>query len=82
MNSMIKLIGVLVVINIFMYVGVTFSISAEGGRELNKDYNFHYEGDIIDQYMAGNIQLDELAEDTKDNWTNYDPGLNANFTQR
>lgn len=78
---MIKLIGVLIVLNIFMYIGVNFSISAEGGNELNKDYNFHFEGDLIDTFMTGNEDLGQIADDTKNNWTNYAIGLNANFTQ-
>ena len=61
MNTMIKMIGVLVVLNIFMYMGVNFAISADGGRQLNKDYNFHYEGDLIDKFMAGNVQLDAVS---------------------
>ena len=80
MKTMIKMLAVLFCMNIFMYLGVNFSISAEGGRELNKDYNFHFEGDIIDTFMSGNEDLDAIAQSTKDNWTDYNVGLDANFT--
>ncbi len=81
MNTMIKMITVLLILNIFMYIGVNFSISAESGHELNKDYNFHFKGDLIDSFMSGNEDLDQIAEDTKNNWTSYGVGLGANFTQ-
>lgn len=80
MNTMIKLLTVLLILNIFMYLGVNFSISAEDGHELNKDYNFHFKGDLIDTFMSGNTDLDQIAEDTKNNWTSYGIGLNASFT--
>ena len=80
MKTLIKMLAVLFCMNIFMYLGVNFSISAEGGRELNKDYNFHFEGDLIDRFMSGHDDLSTVAENTKANWTDYDVGLNANFT--
>ncbi len=80
MKTMIKMLAVLFCMNIFMYLGVNFSISAEGGRELNKDYNFHFEGDIMDTFLSGNQDMDDIVQSTKDNWTDYGVGLNANFT--
>lgn len=83
MNTMIKMLTLLVVINVFMYIGVNFSISAEGGRELNKVYNFHFKGDLIDSFMSGSNNLDTLTNNTKENWTSYDIEFdNATFTQR
>ena len=80
MKTMIKMLAVLFCLNIFMYLGVNFSISAEGGRELNKNYNFHFEGDIIDTFMSGTDSLDDITQSTKENWTDYDVGLNESFT--
>lgn len=81
MNTMIKMMTILLMINIFMYIGVNFSISAEGGRELNKDYNFHFKGDLVDTFMAGQNNLDTITEDTKENWTSYKQDFNNSFTQ-
>jgi hypothetical protein len=80
MQTMIKLIAVLICCNVFMYIAVNFSIGAENERELNKDYNFHFKGDLIDTFMSGSQDLNQIAENTKNNWTDYDVGLNANFT--
>ena len=80
MRTMIRMLTMLMIMNIFMYLGVNFSISAEGDRDLNKDYNFRFEGDLIDTFMSGNDDLNQIAENTKDNWTDYNIGLNANFT--
>ena len=65
----------------FMYLGVNFAISVDG-NQLNQDYNFHFEGDLMDTYLSGAQDLDTLAQDTKDNWTNYAVGLGGNFTAR
>ena len=80
MNTLIKLFAVLVVLNIFMYLGVNFSISAEGNSQLNKDYNFHFEGDLIDTFMSGQNSLDTITQDTKENWTSYGVNVEGNFT--
>lgn len=80
MNTLIKLFSVLVVLNIFMYMGVNFSISAEGGNSLNEDYNFHFEGDLIDSFFTGQNNLDTITQDTKENWTSYGVPIEGNFT--
>lgn len=81
MSTMIKMISLLVVLNLFMYIGVNFSMSADSQNSLNKDYNFHFKGDLIDTYLSGNDNLDSIAESTKENWTDYNIGLNANFSK-
>lgn len=80
MSTLIKLFTVLVVLNIFMYLGVNFSISAEGGNQLNTDYNFHFEGDLIDSFFKGQNNLDTITQDTKENWTSYGVPIEGNFT--
>ena len=80
MKTMIVMLTVVLILNIFMYVGINFSIAAEGGHSLNKQYWFHFNGDLIDVFMSGNEDLDKLAQDTKENWTSYGIGLNASFT--
>ena len=71
MNTLIKMVTLLIVINIFMYMAVNFSITAEGKDALNKDYNFYFENDLISQYMGGYNNVNKLTEDAKTNWTSY-----------
>jgi len=73
-STFIKMATVMIVLNVFMYLGVNFSISAEGNSELNKNYNFRFNGDLIDIFMGEEQynRLDQALEDTKNNWTSYD----------
>jgi len=81
MNTMIKLVTILAVLNIFMYMAVNFSISAEGGNDLNKRYKFHFDNDLIDTFMAGQNNLDDITKDTKENWTRYDVDFQNEFKE-
>jgi len=63
-----------------MYLGVNFSISAEDGNTLNTDYKFHFKNDLMDTFLSSNIDMDKIAQDTKENWTNYGIGYNGTFT--
>ena len=65
MSTLLKLVTTLFILNIFMYIGVNFSMSADGQNSLNKNYNFHFSGDLIDTFMSGNENLDIIAENTK-----------------
>lgn len=80
MNNLIKGLTIIFVMNIFMYLGVNFSISAEDGNTLNKDYKFHFENDLMDSFLSSNVDLDQIAQDTKENWTNYGIEFNGTFT--
>lgn len=71
MNTMIKMFTVLMILNIFMYLGVNFAITADNTEGLNPDYNFHFENDLIEQFLSSNIDVDEMTEGYKDNWTDY-----------
>lgn len=80
MGAMIKLFTTLIVLNIFMYMGVNFSASYDGANELNKDYAFHWENDLIDNYMQGDQTLDTITQNTKENWTDYNVQFNSSLT--
>lgn len=81
MNTLIKIVTTLLILNIFMYIVVNFSISADGVNSLNKNYNFHFENDLITNYLTGNTDFDTLAQNTKENWTDYGVGLNSNVNK-
>ena len=80
MGAMIKMFSALIILNIFMYLGVNFSISYDGQHQLNEDYNFFWEGDLIDTYMRGHATLDEITQNTKENWTSYGMEFNSSVT--
>ena len=80
MSTMIKLISALLVMNIFMYVAVNFSISADGENQLNEDFNFYFKGDLVDTFMGGRHNLDTITQNTKEGWTSYGIELNGTFT--
>lgn len=81
MSTMNKLLTTVLVLNLFMYIAVNFAISADGNNSLNPQYNFHFNGDLIDSFLSSNTDFDQIAQDTKDNWTNYDIAFEGNFTQ-
>ncbi len=80
MSTMIKMMSVLFILNIFMYVGVNFSMSADGENNLNKNYNFHFNGDLIDTFIKDQGTLDTMTQDYKENWTSYGIEFEGNFT--
>lgn len=80
MNTLTRLITIICVVNIFMYLAVNFSISAEGGHQLNRDYKFYFEGDMIDTYLSSRDDIDNMIRDSKGNWTNYGADINSEFT--
>lgn len=79
MNTLIRMVGMLVVVNLFMYIGVNFAMSVDGDG-LNENYNFHFEGDLVDQMLGGYTNLDTVSQDLKENWTSYGVNLNENFS--
>lgn len=79
MSNLIKILTIMMVLNIFMYLAVNFSISADEGFSLNKDYNFHFKGDLMDSVLGGSANINAIAQSAKDNWTNYGLELNGSF---
>jgi len=45
-SGFIKLSTIIMVLNIFMYLGVNFAMNAEGTSGLNDNYNFYFKRDI------------------------------------
>ena len=82
MQTLNKLIVMLLVLNIFMYLGVNFSMGVDSKNQLNPDYKFHFENDLLAGFLSGYTSLDDMTESTKTNWTDYAIGLNGNFTQK
>jgi len=81
MRTLIKLLTIMLIMNIFLYIGVNFSISADGSNDINKDYHFYFEGDMLQTVLSSQDDLKNLAKNTKENWTDYDIDFNSNFTK-
>jgi len=77
-SGFIKLSTIIMVLNIFMYLGVNFAMNAEGTSGLNDNYNFYFKGDMIEVFMGDSAynNMNELINNTKNNWTSY--GLEVN----
>lgn len=75
-SGFIKMATIIMVLNIFMYLGVNFAMTAEG-KQINEEYNFYFSGDLISIFVGNSTsqQIDSIAENTKDNWTDY--GINS-----
>jgi len=72
-SGFIKMATIVMVLNIFMYLGVNFAINAEGTAGLNEEYNFYFKGDLLDIMLGDNTdaKLNQIVNDTKDGWTSY-----------
>jgi len=83
-SGFLKLATIIMVLNIFMYLGVNFAITAEGNSGINENYNFYFKGDLISLFVGDETvgKLESIANDTKNNWTNYGiTGDGAVFTE-
>jgi len=71
-SGFIKMATIIMVLNIFMYLGVNFAMTAEG-EQINENYNFYFKGDLISVFVGDSTsqQIDSIVENTKDNWTDY-----------
>lgn len=77
MNLLTKIGITFMVMNLFAYMGVNFSISLDGERALNEDYHFYFEGDAFSSIMVDRAEYDQMIQSYRDNWTDYD----YNFTE-
>lgn len=76
-STMIKLTSILLLMNIFLYVGMNLAITAEG-EDLQENLQFHIEGDLLQELVGTSVQ--DITSDIKNNFTSYDVSINSNFT--
>jgi hypothetical protein len=70
--------SIILIINIFLYLGINFAANADGTNDLNKQFNFRYDNDLLE--MMFHTNLDNSTQSLKENWTQYPTLANANFT--
>ena len=75
MSTLMKLIALMLFMNLFLYVGFNFVRSSDG-YYMNDELKFHWKGDLIDTLMNDQINMQQVAHDTRNNLTNY----NLEFT--
>ena len=78
MSAFIKLATIIVVLNIFMYLGVNFAMTAEGVG-MNEEFYFYFGGDLIQTFMGDDSysELNTAVANTKDNWTSYNINIDG-----
>lgn len=72
-SGFIKLSTIIIVLNIFMYLGINFAMNAEGTSAINDEFNFYFKGDLIEVFMGDSAyaELNQITNNTKNNWTSY-----------
>jgi len=79
MSTLIKMASVLIVLNMFMYIGLNFAIA--DGQYMNNELKFRWEGDIFDLFFADRLDLDEMTANLRENYTTFSPELDPSFTE-
>lgn len=77
MNTMLKLLSILLMLNLFLYAGIKFISSADGLNQPDPTLHFQWRGDLVDYFMERS--LDDMASDYKDGFTNYGANFSSNF---
>lgn len=77
MSTLIKLMVLLLMMNIFIYLGMNFAITAEG-VDLQGNNTFFLEGDLVRTLMSGSLQ--NSIQSSKENFTDYGINLTSSFT--
>lgn len=77
MSTMIKMFSIIIMMNLFIYLGMNFAITAEG-EELQEVNEFRLSGDLMQQLLDDS--LNPAISSTKDNFTDYDINVNSSFT--
>lgn len=74
MNTLNKMIVLMLIMNIFSYISVNLVASLDS-HYMNEDLKFHFKGDLIETLLSNqtsaDVSLTEMAEYTRDNWTYY-----------
>jgi len=80
-SGFIKLATIIIILNVFMYLGVNFAMNSDGTSAINSRYNFHFKGDLIEIFMGEDAysQLNVITENTKDNWTSYNVDIEGDI---
>ncbi len=77
-STLIKLTSILVMMNIFIYLGMTFTITA-AGEDAEFDIKNHMQNDLLQKLVSDSVQTS--AESLKENFTDYDINMsNSGFT--
>lgn len=79
MNTLMKLLSMLLLMNIFVYIAINFSFAMDESTKLNPDLFLYFKGDLIEKFMASS--LTDIAESTRDNWTDYDIQFNESMSK-
>ncbi|KKM91452.1 hypothetical protein LCGC14_1228400 [marine sediment metagenome] len=76
-STLIKLTAILVMMNIFIYLGMAFAITAEGD-DAEVEMRLHIKNDLLQKLVFNSI--DDMAQSQKENFTDYDINFTSEFT--
>jgi hypothetical protein len=83
-NYIAKMAVLVFILNLFVYLGIAFTTSlpnSDGStHELNKDLKFHFENDLVDEWLGGRSSVEYVLNGTKDNWTSYGYQVSGNIS--
>lgn len=77
MSTLFKMLAILLFMNIVVYAGMNFAITAEG-EVLQENFEFRLEGDAIQQLLGTSVN--EVIDSSRDNFTDYDLTVSSNYT--
>lgn len=76
-STLIKMVAVMVMLNIFIYLGLNLAVTPEG-ETWHDEAPFRLEGDFLDRVMSENIQ--GSIQSMKENYTDYSVNFSNEFT--
>ena len=79
MNTLMKMITLIVFLNIFLYIGLNF-VKSTDGYYMNQELKFYWKGDLVESLMNNQVSLENVAASTRDNYTDYDLNFSSDFT--
>lgn len=84
MALLIRMTLIVLMLNLFLYIGINLVESSpnENGDiyRLNDELKFHFENDLLSEFLGGRSSVDEIVQSTKDNLTNYGFDYSGNLT--
>ncbi len=76
-STLIKLTAILLMMNIFIYLGMAFAITASG-EDAEFDTRLHIQDDLLQKLVFNSV--DDMAQSQKENFTDYDINITSEFT--
>lgn len=81
MAMVIKMVGFIFIMNMFLYLGINLitGLPDSNGNVnyLNNNLAFHFDNDLLQQWMGSRVQLDSMINNSKLNYTTYNVNMSG-----